>query len=170
MALGDADSGATSICAKPEFAPIHYHWYPRYLGDSALSALRAEVDASPLPDEDKKRFMGEIRATMKMLRHGRLMPLHGVKGPMRSEPRIRVYEIRHSYAYRVDAQTLREVHLRMYHVEPKDYQIRGGGVVIGLHLHTKDTDSEEVTAEQDEQVAIASERFFDGQPHKWRLQ
>ncbi|WP_141651221.1 hypothetical protein [Microbacterium sp. 3J1] len=160
-AIGDPDSGEESITADPDFAPINYQWFPRFEGDTVLKALDETLANIGLELPDVERFRGEIRATMAQLRRGGLEPLHGVKGPMRSEPRLQLFEVRCSYLARLSATKSREVHVRFYHLEPKRWARKGGSSVLGLHVHWKDIDSSTVDDEQDAEIAIAADRFYE---------
>lgn len=168
--LEDPDSGASSICADIEYAPILYHWYPRHDGETPRAAFRQLLSDAGVPVDDADRFTGEMVATMGALRMGRLHPLHGVKGPMRNEKRIQLFEVRHSYLLHVAGSPDRELHIRFYHVEPKKLARKSGGsTVIGLHMHLKDISSDTVDDEQDTEIQAAAQRFYDGLQSWWGL-
>lgn len=166
----DDNSGEASICTRPEYAPIHYHWYARTLGEKPLHAFKQIIEEIGLNATDSELFVGSLRATMNLLRRGQLRPLHEVKGPMRAETRLRIFEIRLSHEYNDDAGVRREVHVRLYHVEPKPFaSTTHGSIVIGLHIHHKDIDVDEVVEDQDAEIRVAARRYFEGRDHKWSL-
>ena len=165
--LGDEGTGETSICCDEENAPIEYHWY-RAPGEVAMEdAFIAIVGPLAKSDIELEYFRDEYRARLEMLRQGRLLAIHNVKGPMRDEKRFEMFELRFRLASGLDEEHY--VRVRAYHVEPTSLRSKTGCTVVGLHMHHKDTDAEDVDDQQASEIKVAAARFFVAQSSKWGL-
>lgn len=159
--------GSASICAREEFAPIRYHWYPLN-GETFAQALRAMLAASGLAPTDQSHVFSEVGARMKKLALAKLRPIHHVKGPMETVTGIDVFEVlvRGEVGEEADPDVL----VRVYHAEPTKLRGVGGSTVIGLHMHVKDvSDPAQVRQRQDEELQKARKRYFDGRSTQWGL-
>lgn len=160
-----SDSGESSICCDPDRAPIGYHWHHTEDEPTLMNAFKSLLESEALIQIDRDRFVGEFRSRLIKLSEGALKPIHNIKGPMRFERRLSIFELRWRWDFG-DGKTLR---VRLYHAEPRILQRRETWVV-GLHLHKKAIDdSLNVNADQDAEIAIASDRFFEGRSSLWGL-
>lgn len=152
--------GHESVCCDPTYAPITYHWFRLNDELSLIDVFRGMLADEPLTPYLRDLFVGEFRARFSALRDGRLRPVDQVKGPMETETRFRLFELRWRFEYGEDS----ELRVRAYHVEPKELKHPGGSMVVGLHLHKKSDD-----ASQDAEIVRAGERYFVAKASSWGL-
>ncbi|MHA6694672.1 hypothetical protein [Homoserinimonas sp. A520] len=158
-------SGSRSICCDPLSAPIAYHWYQLDDEPSLISAFRSILASEGIGDVDRDRFIGEFRSRIIRAQNGRLRPVDNVKGPMETETRFEMFEIRWRFEFGPDFDEALELRVRAYHVEPKRLRRANGSTIVGLHIHKKTT-----TEAQDTEIQVASQRYFSGHPESWGLQ
>lgn len=156
--------GSRSICTKPEFGPIYYHWYRRDANRSLIATVRQITVDEGLSTEDAARVVGEFRALLKSLQAGLLLPIEHIKGPMETVTDLIIFEI----------FTNTEVHggatfaVRAYHHEPKHLKRKPASTVVGLHVHAKDlSDPATIYALQDAELQVARDRYWDGISSSW---
>ncbi|AMB59182.1 hypothetical protein AWU67_10260 [Microterricola viridarii] len=132
-----------------------------------MESFKALLADEPISDFDRDRFVGEFRAKIRKAQEGRLRPIENVKGPMREETRLELFEIRWRFEHGADG----DLRVRAYHNEPKRLQLVEGSTIVGLHLHKKNVDDDaDVDALQDAEIATASDRYFLGRTIDWGLQ
>lgn len=163
------ESGGSSICCDQTRAPIAYHWFARSPQERPIDVFRGLLEETELTRVQRIEFTGQFRATMHQLQRGRLMPLHELKGPMRAEKRLALFELRLSFDYGREVGEVLEAHVRFYHVEPRGLSSGPRPTVIGLHAHNKDARAEDASDQQTEQIRIASDRYFEGRLNRWGL-
>jgi hypothetical protein len=162
--VGDPDSGAASILCDPDRAPIEYHWYQK-ADENPMEARFVElIESEPITEVDRANFIGSFRGHMRKASQGRLLPLGMVAGPMRTEQRLEIFEIR----WRLEYGEEEEFRIRAYHAEPSKFQGVHGSTVVGLHIHKK-SEEDDSEAAQDAEIKIAADRFFEGRPTRWGL-
>lgn len=115
------------------------------------SELRAAL--AGLTEVDRQLHLAAIRNTMREASFGRLFPRRGVRC-VSQDP---IFELR----WDVDGRLW-----RLYEGEPAIEP----NVLVALRFHEKDVtsnDDEEIHALQDEQIAIAEDRYRRGLPSRW---
>jgi hypothetical protein len=166
MPRTEANDGSTSICTQPSYATIFYHWFGDDSFAQVVPAVRAVVDAIPMPEEDRIRLKGEMTARFIALSKGDLQPIRHIAGPMDSVSGIDVFEVRGG----VEFGETDTAQVRVYHVEPKELQHddASGSVVVGLRMHHKViTPGVDPNIAQDAELQKARERYFYGKPGNW---
>lgn len=161
----DTHNGSKSICCDPTAAPIHYHWFrtadDRKLIDELRGILAAEAG---LTDDDAARFVGEFRSRLSQLRLGELRPIDQVAGPMLSATKVDIFEIRFRFEYGQESA----LRVRLYHAEPRRLRKKSGGSgIVGLHIHKKLTDVDDVDERQNDEIQSAVKRYDEGRPSLW---
>lgn len=156
--------GSKSICTKPSYGPIHYHWYRKDQHRSLIATVRQIAVDEGLSERDVARVVGEFRALLLSLIGGKLKPIEHVKGPMASVTDLVIFEV----------FTNTEVHggvrfaVRAYHVEPRPLRRPGGSTVVGLHVHAKDlSDEATINTLQNVELQIARKRYYHGKSSNW---
>ncbi|MDO9398384.1 MAG: hypothetical protein Q7T71_17705 [Herbiconiux sp.] len=164
-ASAEPRDGSSSVCTKPECAPIHYHWYRFEARITLIDSVKYAVEAEGLTGEDVDRILGEVRARLLALVDGLLTPIVHIKGPMETVTDLWVYEIRAG----IEIGEGTNFAVRVYHVEPSKLRSTHGTTVVGLHLHAKDLDgtSKEIRDLQDAELQVARDRYFKGQGSSW---
>ena len=163
----DVRSGSASVCAREEFSPIRYHWYP-LAAESFAQALRVMLAGSGLTPADQSHVFSEVAARMKKLARAQLRPIHHVKGPMETVTGIDVFEV--LVRGEVGEDEDHDVLVRVYHAEPTKLRQLGGSTIIGLHMHIKDvSEPAQVRPKQNEELQVARKRYFAGRPAQWGL-
>lgn len=162
----DAEEVSSILC-EPSNAPVHYHWY---FEDSELNLVPAFLqllEPLALGPATITSMLGDFRQRIDQARLASLRPVDQIKGPMSSEGRLDLFEIR----FRWDLGEIEELRMRVYHAEPARLRATSRKTVVGLHMHLKNTSSAvDVQSEQDAQIRIAADRYFQGQPKLWGLQ
>lgn len=132
-----------------------------------MDAFKMLLAEESLLELDRDRFVGEFRARMRQAVAGLLKPVDNLKGPMREETRLELFEIR----WRFEHGDTEELRVRLYHAEPRTLQRPSSAVAVGLHIHKKNVDrGVDVNAAQDAEIARASDRFYEGRPDFWGVQ
>jgi hypothetical protein len=166
MTSGTERDGSRSVCCDPAKAPIRYLWYQKPGEPNLIARVKGICADAGMRDVDTERFIGEFRDRILLAQEGRLEPIRHVKGPMEGVTNIALYEIIWNF-YFGDNE---ELHVRAYHVEPKDLYTPGGRrVVVGLHVHRKETEGDAVYEDQTREALEAGERYKSGRPTLWGL-
>ena len=166
MPRTEENDGSTSICTKPCFATIFYHWHGDDTHSKVMHAVRSIIDSIAMPESDKTRLKGEMAARFIALSRGELMPIKHVVGPMDTVKGIEIYEVRGGVEFG-ESDTAQ---VRVYHVEPVDMQHDdgSGSVVVGVGAHHKAIiPGVDPNIDQDAELQKARKRYFDGKPGNW---